>query len=219
VDPLLATLVVLGLVIAVEPLPVIGFILVLSTPRGRANGVAFAAAWVATIAAIAAGVVALADVWSPESDHARSQLGYALQLAAGVVLLVAWRVRSRRPAPSADPAPRGWMRRVDRLRRPGAAFLGFLLQPWPLTAAAMGAILRAGVGPTGAIVAAAVFAVLATSGLLAMLGYELLAPERARSRLGALRAWLETHRSTALTVAAGVVGAWLALTGLVGLIA
>jgi hypothetical protein len=83
----------------------------------------------------------------------------------------------------------------------------------------MGAILHAGVGLAGSIAAAALFTVLATSGLLAMLGYELLAPERARSRLDALRAWLETHRSRAITVAAGVVGAWLAITGLIGLVA
>jgi hypothetical protein len=217
-DQLLTTLVVLGLVIAVEPLPVIGFILVLSTPRGRANGFAFVLAWVATIAAIAAGVVALADTWSPSGGGTQGQVGYSLQLVAGLVLLVLWRVRARRPPPSAGPSP-GWMRRIDRLSPPGSAFLGFLLQPWPLTAAAMGAILHAGVGVPGSIAAGAVFTVLATSGLLAMLGYELLAPERARARLGALRAWLEAHRSRAITITAGVVGAWLAVTGLIGLIA
>jgi hypothetical protein len=219
VDSLLAALVVLGLVIAIEPLPVIGFILVLSTPRGRANGVAFVAGWVATMVAIAAGVVALADAWSPEGSRSESQLGYGLQLVAGLALLVLWRVRSRRPAPGAERPPPGWMRRVDRLHPPGAAFLGFLLQPWPLTAAAMGAILRAGVGAAESVVAAAVFVAVSTSGLLTMLGYELLAPERARSRLRALRTWLEGHRSAAITVTAGVVGAWLAVTGLIGLLA
>ena len=210
---LLVTLVVIGLVMAVEPLPVIGFILVLSTPRGRPNGFAFLLGWVATMVAIAAGVVALDGTWDTGGGGSKQQLGYAIQLVAGLALLALWRVRRRRPAPSAAPAPPGWMRRIDRLNPAGAAALGFLLQPWPLTAAGMGAILHADVGVTESIVAAVVFVVVSAAGLLAMLGYEVLSPDAARRRLGALRSWLETHRSAAITFTAGVAGAWLAVTG------
>ncbi len=216
---LLVTLVVIGLFIAVEPLPVIGFILVLSTPRGRLNGFAFLLAWVATMVAIAAGVVALDGTWDTGGGGgSKQQLGYAIQLVAGLALLAVWRVRRRRPAPSAAPAPPGWMRRIDRLNPAGAAALGFLLQPWPLTAAAMGAILHADVGVTESVAAAVVFVAVSSAGLLAMLGYEVLAPQAARRRLGALRSWLETHRSAAITFTAGVAGAWLAATGLFGLL-
>jgi hypothetical protein len=218
VDSLVVTLVLVGIVIAVEPLPVIGFILVLSTTRGRANGVGFVLGWVATMAAIAAGVVALAGTWDPGGGGSKQQLGYGLQLAGGLALLAVWWVRRRRPAPTARPEPAGWMRRIDRLRPPGAAFVGFLLQPWPLTAAAMGAILHAGVGVTAGVAAAVVFVAISTSGLLAMLAYELLARESARARLDALRSWLESHRGPAITLVAGVAGAWLAIAGLIGLV-
>jgi hypothetical protein len=217
-DSLLVTLVLIGLVIAVEPLPVIGFILVLSTTRGRANGVGFVLGWVATMAAIAAGVVALAGTWDPGGGGSKQQLGYALQLAGGIALLVVWWMRRRRPAPAARPERAGWMRGLDRLSPPGAAFVGFLLQPWPLTAAAMGAILHASLGVTESVVAAAVFVALSTSGLLVMLGYELISPERAHARLDALRSWLESHRGPAITFVAGVAGLWLAVTGLLGLV-
>jgi Sap, sulfolipid-1-addressing protein len=217
-DSLLVSLVLVGLVIAVEPLPVIGFILVLSTSRGRANGVAFVLGWLATMVAIAAAVVALAGTWDPGGGGSKPQLGYGLQLAGGLALLVVWWVRRRRPAPFGPAEAPGWTRHLDRLRPPGAAFVGFLLQPWPLTAAAMGAILHADVGVTASIAAAAVFVAVSTSGLMGMLGYELLAPAGARARLDALRAWLESHRGPALTAVAGVAGAWLAIAGLVGLV-
>jgi hypothetical protein len=82
----------------------------------------------------------------------------------------------------------------------------------------MGAILHAGVGVNASVVAAALFVAVSTSGLLTMLGYELLAPESARARLDALRSWLESHRRSALTLVAGVAGAWLAIAGLIGLV-
>jgi hypothetical protein len=218
VSSLVGSLVLLGLAMAIEPIPVIGFILALSTPRGRANGLGFIVGWVATMGVIAAGVVLLNGGDGFGAGSAVPDLTYAIELAAGLVLLTVWRLRERRPARVGPPPPPGWTRRIDRLSPTGAVFLGFLLQPWPLTAAGMSLILRADVGRANSILAAVIFICISASGLAAMLAFELRAPERAGARLGAMRLWLETHRSAAITVVCGVAGAWLAVKGLVGLL-
>jgi hypothetical protein len=218
VSSLLGSLVLLGLFMAVEPIPVIGFSLTLSTPRGKANGLAFIVGWVATMAVIAACIVVLNGGDGFGAGSSVPDLSYALQLVAGLVLLTVWRLRQRLPAPEGPPPPAGWTRRIDRLSPPGAVFLGFLLQPWPLTAAGMSAILRANVGLTNSILAALLFISVSASGLAVMLAFELLAPDRAGARLGAMRLWLEMHRSAAITVVCGVAGAWLAVKGLLGLL-
>jgi len=217
-NDLVLTLVVIGLVMTLEPLPVIGFILTLSTPRGRANGLGFIVGWVVTMGVIGVGVV----VWNGGQGYVAgsgtSDLSYAVQLVSGLVLLTIWRFRQKRaPAPAAS-TPAGWMRRIDRLNPAGAVALGFLLQPWPLTAAGMAEILRADVGLTGSIVAAVLFIAVSISSQVAMLLFQVLAPARAHARLGALRTWLETHRSVAITILAGLVGAWLTVKGVVGLL-
>ena len=43
--------------VAISPLPLIVVILMLSTPRGRANGIAFALGWVVTLAVLGAVLV------------------------------------------------------------------------------------------------------------------------------------------------------------------
>ena len=215
---LVITLIAIGLVMAIEPLPVIGFVLTLSTLRARANGLSFIVGWVATMVVIAVGIVAWNGGQGFAEGSATSDLSYAVQLVAGLVLLTIWRLRQKRPPADPAAAPPGWMRRIDRLNPAGAAGLGFLLQPWPLTAAGMAQILRADVGLTGSIAAAAIFIIVSVSSQVAMLLFHVLAPERAHARLGALRMWLETHRSAAITILSGVVGAWLTVKGLLGLL-
>ena len=109
----------LGLVIALEPLPIIGFILVLSTERGARNGAAFIAAW------IRAWPRSSSPRWcspagSAAPGHGARPLVALAYLVLGAFLLgVAARVR-RRPADVPRPQP-SWMKRVDGMKAAGAA--------------------------------------------------------------------------------------------------
>jgi hypothetical protein len=74
------------------------------------------------------------------------------------------------------------------------------------------------VGSSKSVAAAVVFIVATTSGLVATLFFDLLAHSSAEARLGTFRAWLEGHRQAAITLVAGLAGAWLIVRGYSGLI-
>ncbi|HEY2332148.1 MAG TPA: GAP family protein, partial [Acidimicrobiales bacterium] len=100
------------------------------------------------------------------------------------------------------------MAKVDTMPIWVAAGLGVLLQPWPFVAA--GAASVAGMDLSAwAVVSLVLFGVLATSSLLTMEVYVILAPEGGQIRLTRLRTWLEVNRSQVLTVLALVLGAAL----------
>ncbi|MGC5409885.1 GAP family protein, partial [Streptomyces sp. DT225] len=65
--------------IAISPLPLIAVILMLATPKGRTNGIAFTAGWVAGLAAVVAVVVAAGSGLHTEGE--KPSWAYWLKLA------------------------------------------------------------------------------------------------------------------------------------------
>ena len=110
------------------------------------------------------------------------------------------------------------MKRLDGLRPGGAMVLGVLLQPWPLVAAGAVDVSEAQLSNVWSIVGLVAFCVIGSASLLIMEGYAVASPERSGAALDRLRAWLEGHRDTAITVLAAVIGAWLMLKGVYGLV-
>jgi len=206
-------LLVLGVVIAIEPLPVIGFILVLSTDRGPRNGAAFLAAWLACLIAIVVATLVVTGGQPPSRATAPATATAVANLVLGLLLgVVAWRVHRRPPdRPRKEP---GWMKTVDRMGPGGAASLGVLLQPWPLVAAGATLVVEADVNTAATIVVLVLFVALATSSLAAMEIYSLRSPEAARARLEALRTWLDLHRDRGIVILSASVGAALVAKGI-----
>jgi Na+/melibiose symporter-like transporter len=205
-------LLVLGLIITIEPLPVIGFILVLSTDRGLRNGLAFIGAWVACLVSVIL-LTLLVTGGNPPAKNTSPALGAAIaNVVIGVLLLfVAWRVRRRPPdLPRKDPA---WMKKVDQMSAWGAAGLGVALQPWPLVAAGATVVIQADVSTTATVVVLVLFCVLATSSMLTMEIYSATSPEAAKEKLTRLRAWVDRHRDRGIVILAASVGFWLAGKG------
>jgi hypothetical protein len=99
-----------------------------------------------------------------------------------------------------------------------AAGLGILMQPWPLVAAGAVTVVRADMNDVVSVVAVVLFCVLGSSVLLALQISAVASPERAAVRLAALRAWLETHRDVVITGIAVVLGAYLLVRGVYGLL-
>jgi len=200
-------LVLIGVVITLEPLPVIGFILLLAGRRGVVNGLAYIAAWVVTLVAI---VVATLTVTGGHPPAAKSAPGVGV--AAGTVaiglLLVAVGVRQHlrlRTNPPRKPPPK-WMGRIDSMSPWAAAGLGFLLQPWALVAAGVASVAEADLSSAASVTYLVLFCVLSTSSLLAMEGYVIFAREDANRRLENLRQYLDTHRDRGIEILALVVG-------------
>jgi drug/metabolite transporter (DMT)-like permease len=205
-------LLLLGIAITVEPIPVVGFILVLGSDNARRNGFAFIAAWVASLAAIVAGTLLVTGGKPPSHNSAPALWSAIANVAVGLILLaIAWRV-SKRPAdrPHKQPA---WMAKVDRMSALGAASLGFLLQPWGLVAAGVTVILEADLHTTASIVVLVLFCLLATSSMATMQTYYLVDPEAARARLTGLQDWVDRNRDRGIVILSASFGVVLAAKG------
>ncbi|MET9730547.1 GAP family protein [Streptomyces sp. NPDC006458] len=211
-------LVIIGLAIAVFPLSVTAFVLVLSARKGTWKGLAFILGWLACFVGVLAIVLFATDGKPPAARSTPSTASSAVKLAIGVGLVgYGWYRHRRGPrhntGDEAD-GPRhtssgGMMGRLDRISVWAATGMGPLLQPWGLVAAGAATVVEADLSHTSSYLALAVYCVLATSSLLAMEIYAAVAPGSAHDRLGRLRAWLQSHQNRALVAVSLTAGLFL----------
>jgi cytochrome bd-type quinol oxidase subunit 2 len=200
-------LILIGLAVTLEPLPITGFILILSSDRGTFKGAGFILGWLASLVVVVAGTVAVTGGRPPRPATQPSTAVLAAKILIGVVLIgLAFRRRARIDRPR---KPSTWMTKLDHLSLWAAAGLGVLLQPWVLIGAGAAAVSELHVSSIESYVLLVVFCLLCTSSLLAMELYNVFSPEAAKERLDGLRGWLDTHRDQAVIVLSLIVGLWL----------
>jgi hypothetical protein len=200
-------LLVIGLAIALEPLPLTAYLLMLTSEGGTRKGLGFIAGWMLTLIGVIVLTLLVTGGKPPASGSAPSTAALLAKIVIGVVLLlVAWRQRARRGRPVAKPS---WMAKIDKLGFVAAMALGFLLQPWPLVAAGAAAVTAANLSQPSSLVALVLFALLATASYIAMEVYTIASPDAARSRLDALRDQIARHRDQAVIVLSVGAGVWL----------
>jgi threonine/homoserine/homoserine lactone efflux protein len=205
----------LALVIALSPIPIVAMVLVLATPRGKANGPAFVLGWiiglviVGTIVLLVAGAVSASHNGQPKTWV--SVLKVVLGLALLLVALRQWRGR---PRGDTEPELPSWMKTIDTLTPVKSAGLGALLAgPNPknllLTIAAAAAIAQAGISAGDQVIAFAIFVVIATLGPGIPLGIYYALGDRSGKILGDLRTWMIANNQAIMAVLCLVIGAKL----------
>jgi threonine/homoserine/homoserine lactone efflux protein len=209
------TVLPLAVAVAVFPVPIIAAVLIVSSPRGAAKGLAFVALWVVGLTAVGAAVPLLAEA-ADESDARRPATWVSAVLLALGLLLVAAAARQwrGRPGPGEETPTPGWMRTVDEFTVAKAAAAGFALaglNPKNVLLAAAAALEIAAAGlPAGQAVAALlVFVLLASLGVLTPLVLSLVLGDRSRDVLDGLRGWMARHNAAIMAVILLVIGAKL----------
>src|ERR1700679_279844 len=93
--------------VAISPVPIIGVVLMLATPRARANGPAFVLGWVLGLAILGTVVLLVSSGASASSGGEPAKWVSVLKLALGALLLVvaAKQWRARPPGGRARPRP------------------------------------------------------------------------------------------------------------------
>ena len=163
----------LAIALALSPIAIIAVVLMLTTPKARANSVAFLLGWLLGLGIVGAVVLAIAGpAGASESGAPATWVSWA-KIALGVLLLlVALRqFRSRPRSGQEAPMPK-WMARIDKFKPPAALGLGALLadaNPKNLLLAVGGAAAIAQTGVTGAqqAIAYLIFALIGTLGVAA----------------------------------------------------
>lgn len=209
--------------VALSPIPIIGVVLMLGTPRARSNGPAFVVGWVAGILAVGGIVLAISsgagasDGGQPSDGLSAVKIGLGLLLAS--IAVRQWRGR---PKDGEEPERPQWMETIDSFTAPRSAALGVALaainpKNLVLVVGAATAIAQTGVATGDQVVALLVFCALATFGAGAPVVLYLCLGERSKPTLDALRAWMATNNAAIMAVICLVIGAKLigdAISGL-----
>ncbi len=198
--------------VALSPIPIIAVVLMLATPRGRANGISFVLGWIVglavagTVVLLISGGAGAGDVGAPATwvDIVELVLGLGLVGLAAVQ----WRHRPRTGADAGLPA---WMTTIDTVTPVKSAGLGVALSALNpknllITVGAAAAIAQTGTAPGGEAVALAVFVLLGTVGPAVPLGIYVLLGTRSSAVLASLRGWMAAHNTAIMSVLLVLIG-------------
>src|SRR5689334_25228805 len=126
-------LLLIGLAIALDPLPLTAFIVILPSQRGVRKGAPFIFGWLVSLAIVVAVTVLATGNNPPKQNTVPSLAALAVKLAIGVVLIgIAIRQRRKMGQPKKPKKPPKWQASVDNMSPWYAIGLAPLLQPWGL---------------------------------------------------------------------------------------
>jgi threonine/homoserine/homoserine lactone efflux protein len=213
----------LGVGVALSPVPIIAVVLMLGTPRARANGPAFVLGWVAGLA-LAGTVVLLVSSGAGASEEGDPATWVGvLKIVLGLLLLLVaartWKVRPRGGQEAELPK---WMQTIDGFTASRSIGFGALLsgvnpKNLLLTVGAAAAIAQTGIPAGEQAVALAVFVVVGTLGPGIPVAIYFAMGERAERLLASLKEWMAAHNAAIMAVLCLIIAAKLIGDGVSGL--
>jgi len=203
-------LVLIGLGVALDPLPLTAFLVVLPSRRGVRKGAAFVFGWLVSLAIVVAISVLATGNNPPNPETVPSLAALAGKIALGVVLvMIAIRHRRMMRGPKKPKKPPKWQEHVDSMSPCFAMGLAPTLQPWVLIGAGAATVVEAKLSDWQSYLALLVFCVLASSSYLGMLIYAVFRPAQSQAFLARFRNWIDTHTDQAIVVGSLALGLWL----------
>ena len=203
-------LVLIGLAVTLDPLPLTAFMVVLPSKRGVRKGAAFVFGWLVSLAIVVTVTVLATGNNPPKPNTAPSLASLAVKIALGAVLVVIAvrhiRVRGRPKPPKKPPK---WQEHVDSMSPWFAMALAPTLQPWVLIGAGAATVVEAKLSSWADFLALFLYCVLASSTYLAMEIYAVVRPDQSLALLARFRTWIEDHTDQVIIIGSLVIGFWL----------
>ncbi len=184
-------LVLIGVAIALDPLPLTAFLVVLPSERGVRKGAAFVFGWLVSLV-IVVTVTVLATGNNP--PH---------------LVAIAVRHIRRRGRPKPPKKPPKWQAHVDSMSPWFAMVLAPTLQPWALIGAGAATVVEAKLSSWESYLALFGFCVLASASYLAMEIYAGLKPHKCQALLIRIRSWIDVHTDQVIIFGSLILGLWL----------
>ena len=201
--------------VALSPVPIIAVILMLVTPRARANGPAFVLGWLVGLAIVGAIVLLVAGPTDASDDGEPATWVDVLKLVLGLLLvLVALKEWRSRPHEGEEAETPKWMGAIDAFTAPkalgaGAVLAGANPKNLLLAVAAAAAIAQTGIPGGEQAIAYAVFALIGTIGVGAPVAIYFALGDRAGPILDGLKQWMGRNNAVIMAVLCLVIGAKL----------
>jgi hypothetical protein len=220
--PVIGELLPYAVVVAISPIQLIAVILMLLAPRARSTSTGFLIGWLAGLVAVTAVLVALTNRTSVgDGGDPSTSGGVSLAIGLGLVVLAVRTWRSR-PGPDGDGSLPTWMEAIDTFTAIKATGLGFglaFVNPKNLlmTVAAAVAISGADLTTSQELGAVLAYSALAASSVAVVVVAYLLAADRVRGSLDALKVWLERNNAAVMAAVLLVIAAVLVGKGITAL--
>ena len=203
-------LVLIGLAITLDPLPLTAFMVILPSKRGVRKGAAFVFGWLVSLAIVVTVTVLATGNNPPKPNTAPSLASLAVRTAIGTFLVwIAIRQRRRMGKPKPPKKPPKWQEHVDNMSPWFAMALAPTLQPWGLIGAGAATVVEAKLSSWESYLALFGFCVLASASYLAMEIYAGFRPSQSEAFLARVRTWMETHTDQVIIFGSLILGFWL----------
>jgi hypothetical protein len=203
-------LILIGIAVALDPLPLTAYLVLLPSKRGVRKGAAFILGWLISLAIVVAVTVLATGNNPPRQNTAPSLAALAVKIAIGVGLIViAIRQRRKMGQPKKPKKPPKWQAGVDNMSPWFAMGLAPLLQPWGLIAAGVATVVDAKLSSAASWVALFAFCVIATSSYITLEIYAGFQPEASQAFLARVRAWIDGHTDQVIIIGSLLLGFWL----------
>ena len=203
-------LVLIGLAVTLDPLPLTAFIVVLPSKRGVRKGAAFVFGWLVSLAIVVTITVLATGNNPPKPSTAPSLAALAVKIAIGVVLVIIAirhiRARGRPKPPKKQPK---WQEHVDTMSPWFALGLAPALQPWGLIGAGAATVVEAKLSSWESYLALFGFCLLASASYLLMEIYTVFRPGQSQALLARFRTWIDTHTDQVIISGSLILGIWL----------
>ena len=203
-------LILISLAIAVDPLPLTPFMVVLPSERGVKKGAAFVFGWLISLAVVVTVTVLATGNNPPKPNTAPSPSALAVRIAVGVILVaVAIRQRWRMRRPKKPKKAPKWQEDVDSMSPWFAVGLAPAVQPWAMIAAGAATVTAARLSSPESYLVLALFCILASAPYLGIEGYARFRPGASHAFLAKFRTWIETHTDQLIIWGGLILGFWL----------
>ena len=207
---MILNLIVIGVAVALDPLPLTAFLVVLPSKRGVRKGAAYVFGWLISLAAVVAITVLATGNNPPKPSTAPSLAALAVKIVLGTVLVwIAVRHIRARSRPKPPKKPPKWQEHVDSMSPWFALGLAPALQPWVLIGAGAATVVEAKLSSWESFLALFLYCVLASSSYLAMEIYAVVRPAQSQALLGRAQAWINTHTDQVIIAGSLIIGFWL----------
>jgi threonine/homoserine/homoserine lactone efflux protein len=207
---LLLNLILIGLAVTLDPLPLTAFLVVLPSQRGTIKGAAYVFGWLVSLAIVVTITVLATGNNPPRPATAPSLAALAVKIVIGVVLvMIALRHIRARGQPKPPKKPPKWQAHVDSMSPWFAMALAPTLQPWVLIGAGAATVVEAKLSSWESFLALFLYCVIASSSYLAMELHAVFRPAQSQALLGRSRTWIDNHTDQVIIVGSLLMGFWL----------
>jgi threonine/homoserine/homoserine lactone efflux protein len=202
-------LVLIGVAVALDPLPLTAFLIVLPSQRGVRKGAAFVFGWLVSLAVVVTVSVVATGTNPPKPAPSLATLAVKIALGGVLVVIAIRHRREMRTQPRKPKKPPKWQEHVDNMSPWFAMGLAPAVQPWVLIGAGAATVVEAKLSSSASYLVLFLYCVLASSTYLAMEIYAVFRPAQSQAFLASFRAWIDNHTDQAIVLGSLVLGLWL----------